>query len=390
MMGLDGKRMHLYRLVYDTLIPFYECTLAEIDQEPEVEPQKTEVGQCLDREYRIVLVGGFAFHHNLSFYKNVNPQRIAHLNALVDDRDCHLFLHTKPADAQFVNQRILVDRLQKTRPTKRLVHRNCGVKNNLADLVYIHAKLCVSVPLSLCVKNPLDSINEPPLGMIENHNSNSQQNYCKRCAVAEGAPREGADAEDAVLEGFDDRRDGVGEHDGAHLGALDSAQRVDDGRRVHPELDEEAKQVGEITVLRREGAEDDSEAKSEPGEEEDEHWREENQGVGMDGGVGTDTVVGEDGAEEEHLDEESDKVARDGRERDDETREVHLAEKVRVGAESAARLVEAVGEVLPEADAGEVEEGLGKAIRGNAGDPAENDHVHDRRQNRLDEEPQGA
>ena len=224
---------------------------------------------------------------------------------------------------------------------------------------------------------------------VEDNDAHGEKHGAEGRAVRQCTPGERSGAEDAVLEGLKDGRHGIGEHDGPHLVTRDRAEGVDDGRRVHPELDEEAEKVSEVAVLRREGAEEDAEAEAEAGEQDNQDGQQEDVGVGVDRGVGAEKVVGEDRHEEQHLDGESHEVAGDGGEGDDESREVDLTEEVGVGAEGVAGLVEAVGEVLPEADAGEIEEGLGKTVGGDAGDAAEDDHVHDRGKNGLDEEPEG-
>ena len=61
-----------------------------------------------------------------------------------------------------------------------------------------------------------------------------------------------------------------------------------------------------------------------------------------------------------------------------------------VGGKGVGGLGEAVGEVLPADDAGEVEERLGEAVGGDLRDAAEDDHEHDRGEGGLDEEPRRA
>ena len=240
------------------------------------------------------------------------------------------------------------------------------------------------------ISSSLYRVNKPALRVVEDDDAEGEENGAECCTIPQRRPGEGADAEDAVLEGLDDRRDGIRQHDHPDLVAGDRAERVDDRRGVHPKLDEEGEQICQITVLGRERTEHEPESEPEPGQQKDQNGRQQDDGVRADRCVRNEQVVEIDGEEEQHLDEQPDQIARDGGKRNNEPREVNLPEDMGVGAEGRARLVQAVGEILPEADAGEVEEGLGEAIRRDARDAAEDDHVHDRRENRLDEEPERA
>ena len=78
------------------------------------------------------------------------------------------------------------------------------------------------------------------------------------------------------------------------------------------------------------------------------------------------------------------------RHRHHQPREIHLSKNVRILNESIRCLRDTVGEVLPEAGTGQVEQRPGDAVGGDAGDAAEDDHVHDDREGGLDDVPDGA
>lgn len=72
-------------------------------------------------------------------------------------------------------------------------------------------------------------------------------------------------------------------------------------------------------------------------------------------GGSEDKVICKHEQEQPHLYAEAHEVARDGRKRHHEAREVHLAEHVRVLDKRFARLVQAFRKIRPQADARQVE-----------------------------------
>ena len=129
--------------VNDTFIPFDKRCLTEINEKPKVLLHQPQIRQSLNGEKRVVFLDSLAFNNNTTFNENVNPKRVANLNAFVDNRDQNFFLYFKIPKFQLMNKRIPVNRFEKAGTTKRLVHGNCRVQDLLADLVLFHSSLCL-------------------------------------------------------------------------------------------------------------------------------------------------------------------------------------------------------------------------------------------------------
>lgn len=71
-----------------------------------------------------------------------------------------------------------------------------------------------------------------------------------------------------------------------------------------------------------------------------------------------------------------------------EAREVHLAEEPRVRYEHVAAVAEAAGEILPQHRSRIVEEDERDPVRADLREVPEHERVHDRRDERVDDEPQ--
>ena len=179
-------------------------------------------------------------------------------------------------------------------------------------------------------------------------------------------------------------------HGELELGILYRTHRINDGGRIHPKLGKESEQKTEITVLRRERTEEDAEAKREGGEQEDDHRHKQDVAIRVNRRVREEGVIGIDRQEKPCLDGELYEAADDIGYRYHEPRKVDFAEHAGVGRESAAGLAEAVGEILPKANAGKIKKRLRQPVGRDAGNAAEDDHVHDGGENRLDEIPQRA
>ena len=169
---------------------------------------------------------------------------------------------------------------------------------------------------------------------------------------------------------------------------LDGAERVNHRGRVHPELNDEAQQECQVAVLGGEAAEQHAETERERGDEQYEYRREQRVQIRVYRGVGEYQVIREHQEKQPHLDAEPHEVARDGRKRHNEPREIHLAEHVRVLYERFARLVQAFRKIRPEADARQVEQRLRQTVRRDFRDAAEHDHEHHGRHDGLYKEPQ--
>ena len=175
------------------------------------------------------------------------------------------------------------------------------------------------------------------------------------------------------------------------LHALGLAERIDDRRRIHPELDQEGEQDLEVAVLGREGGNDSAESESQSRNHQDENGEQKGEPVQMRRAGRVDKEVDDvDDDEESELDSEPEKVTDNVGHRHHQAREIHLTENAGVLHESVGSLGYTVGEILPEAGTGQVEQRTGNAVSRDAGDAAEHDHVHDDREGGLDHVPDRA
>ena len=69
---------------------------------------EAKICKSLNCKDRIVFVCRFAFDNDTPLHKQIDSQRIAHDNALVDYRDMNLLFDLKTSLCQFVGKRILI------------------------------------------------------------------------------------------------------------------------------------------------------------------------------------------------------------------------------------------------------------------------------------------
>ena len=217
--------------------------------------------------------------------------------------------------------------------------------------------LCLTFELGGSVKS--HRIHEGALHAVEDDDADGQKYHHEGEAVAQQAPAELSLAEEAVFEGLDNTRQGVEAHHEAQLLVGDGAQWVDDRRGIHPQADEEVEQQRHVAVFGGEAREEDAEAQGQSCQHQHQHGQQQGIPVGVYlSGDDEQLVDGVDHQEESELDAEAQQVADDGRDGYHHAWEVDLAEDAGVGGEGRRRLGEAVVEVLPEADAAEVEQRL--------------------------------
>ena len=94
--------------------------------------------------------------------------------------------------------------------------------------------------------------------------------------------------------------------------------------------------------------------------------------------------------EETQLDEHLDEVGGDTSQRYYKSWEINLSEDACIGDEDIGGYREAGAEIVPQHDTGEVEEGLWCTVGRDTGEASEHEHIHDRGEDGLDDEPQGA
>jgi len=120
--------------------------------------------------------------------------------------------------------------------------------------------------------------------------------------------------------------------------------------------------------------------------EEHQEGEEDNGPVDMQVGTGVEIVdVNDD--EQAQLDEHLDESGRDAGKRNNQTREIDLTKNSSIGNEYIGGDRETGTEIVPQHDAGEIEQRLRCAIGGNAGKTAEDEHIHDGGEDGLDDKP---
>src|SRR5690554_5015477 len=192
-----------------------------------------------------------------------------------------------------------------------------------------------------------------------------------------------AGAEEAVFEAFDDGAKGVELDEGFELAFGDGAHGVDDGGGVHEELYTEGDEEFKVAVFGGHTGEQDAEAHAHHGHYDDVVGAEGEGPVGL-----YDAWFAYE--EEGELDEEFDEAADYFAEGHDESGKIDFAEDGGVLGEGVAGLVEAFGEVVPDDDAAEVEEGHGGAVGAYLGDVAEDYDVDEGGEDGLYDKPDGA
>lgn len=113
----------------------------------------------------------------------------------------------------------------------------------------------------------LYGIHEVALGAGEDDDTEEEGDEHEDGTIEESAPVEGATGEGAVLEGFEDRGQGV-EGDDVAILLWSCTEWIDDWGGVHEELDAELHQEGKVTILGGEGGDDESPAQAMEGQEE--------------------------------------------------------------------------------------------------------------------------
>lgn len=229
-------------------------------------------------------------------------------------------------------------------------------------------------------------IHEVALDAVEDDDGEEEGDAHEDGAVEKVAPVEGSTTHAAVLEGLENRGEGV-EGDDVSVLAGGCAQRVDDGGGVHEELDAEANKLAQVTILGGHRRDDHAPRHGVESNEEHQEGEEDNGPIDMQVGTGVE-IVDVDDDEQAQLDKHLDESGRDAGQGDNQTGEVDLTEDAGIGDEYVGGNGEARTEIAPQHDAGEIEQGLGGTIGGDAGKTAENEHIHDGGEDGLDDVPQ--
>ena len=249
--------------------------------------------------------------------------------------------------------------------------------------------LCLTFELGGSVKS--HGVHEGALHTVEEHHAHDQQHHHEDEAVGQAAPAELAGTQEAVLEGLDDGGQGVEAHGQMKLGVGDGAQGPHHRRGIHPQPHEVVEHQLQVAILGGHAREEDAEAQRQARQHQHQHRQQQGVPVGVDLPRNDEKLVdGIHHQKQPQLDGESQQVAHHGGDGHHQPREVDLAEDARVGNESRRGLAEAVAEILPQAHAAEVEQGLRQPVGRNLGDAPEDHHVHQHRDGGLQDVPQGS
>ena len=207
------------------------------------------------------------------------------------------------------------------------------------------------------------------------------------CTIAQIRPTELTCTISSVLERLDDRRHRVERHDTMQRGISDITERIDNRRCVHPEADEDTEEIDQVAVLGGHRRDDKAQAHCQAGHHQ--HQDREEQEVPVRHQMDTLDQGKEEIDQHEHteLDREAEQARDTDRERADQTREIDLAIKARILLERAGHIGQAGGEILPQADAREVEHRLRHIVGRDIRNTSEDHHIHHHREERGDEVP---
>ena len=225
--------------------------------------------------------------------------------------------------------------------------------------------------------------------MVKEHHAEDRHQRRDRPREREIGRHECAPSEHSVADQLHRRGDGVDQQDGLHQAVAQLRKRIDDRRRVHPQLHAEVDQDRQVPVLGRQAGDDNAEAQAHHAQM---HQRHRNQQPGPPVGRNRALrqIVGEEEQHEDHLHAELD----DGRQhignRRGQAREIDLAEYVCVGREGLRVLRHAGGEENPDGIAAQVKQQLRHAVRLDARDAAEHERIDDAADERVQENPRRA
>lgn len=240
----------------------------------------------------------------------------------------------------------------------------------------------------------LHRIHETLLHFVEDDDTDTQQQAHEDETINQPPPADkGAAAQESVLEGLDNRGHRVQAHESmdgnpheTHASGL--AQRIDDRGRIHPELDQETEKHLQVTILGGHRRNDRSKSQRKAGHHQDKDREKKSITREMSIAVrirkGIDQI---DQEEESELDSKAEQITDYIRNWHHQTGEIDLAEDTRIGDEGVRGLGHAFCEIVPHTSTGQVKEWPGNAVRRNARDASEHDHIHDDRQCRLDDKP---
>ena len=229
-------------------------------------------------------------------------------------------------------------------------------------------------------------IDERFLLAVEHEDADNQQNQCAESTVTQCLPTELTGTESSVFEGLDDGCHGVEKHDLVQRRISDITERIDNRCGVHPERNKDAEEIRQITVFGGQRRDNESESQGYALDECYQHREKEDIPVRAQ----MNTLENKEQIDDDkrtELQRETEHLGyhhRDGR---NESREIDLTKQISIGLERIRHRRQALGEILPKANTGEVEHRLRDIISRYAGNAAKHDDIHEHREKRRDEIP---
>ncbi len=163
---------------------------------------------------------------------------------------------------------------------------------------------------------------------------------------------------------------------------------VSNGGSIHPQLDTKAYQHGKIPIFGGQCRYDNSAAQTQQSQLQKDQRSHKNPQIGLDP-LPCHRIKYQKYHHKAILNSQTDQLGKDGGNGHDQPREIDLSHGSAVGHKGIGCLAEAVGEIGPQNGAAEIENEGGHPIRGKTGDIAKDQGEHDRRQQGLDNRPQG-
>ncbi len=226
----------------------------------------------------------------------------------------------------------------------------------------------------------LRNVRKHPFHPPEVEGAADEQQQGDRPAGGNVDPGQGLGAQQCGAEALDDADHGV-EAVGEPPGFGDVGRRVDHGGGVHQQLDDKADGVFDVAVLDGHGREDH--AQSQGGQQQDQ----DQQGQGQDAPRRRKAEPDHEPGHDDHADDEIQQFGQGGRQRQDQSREIDLADHIGILDQAVGRLGQRIGKVIPGHHGGKAEDDVGYPVGADARQVAEHNGKDQRGEQRLDNGP---
>ena len=187
----------------------------------------------------------------------------------------------------------------------------------------------------------LDGIHEGALHLVEDDNTEEQQHQHKSKAVANRRPGEVALTQRSEAESFDNGGHRIGLDQKAQRAFLHHAERINDWRSVHPELDDECKENGEVAIFGRQRRHQNTKTQSQSGYHHHQQWHKRQCPGNRDISAPEEEPEVQD-HEQPSLNQEAKQIRNYHSNGDYQSGEIDLPEHVLIGQEGVGRLLQAV------------------------------------------------